>query len=414
MPREILVKPEAGQEVVVNPVGGLKIAKINRSKTRLQARVTVEGVYVEPVEPPPVEPPPVEPPPVEPPPPTGGFPPETTLTYIAHPNQMLPPLRVPVATSLGTKLTRITDNGVRHAYSRIQPWNIDGSLLLMAYGAQILDGNTYAPIKQLGTLPGYAQWSVTDPNVLYGTWDSETKLFALNVQTGAISTAKDFGRRVSLGKGEGAISDTGRIALQTLDAPWLVYVWDTKTGQFSSFPVPINSDNVTMSHDGNHVVVFYDPTGAGTGKGIWAYNADGSNGRQLSEIARHGDPAIDQSGRQVWVQCSPSAFMVDIITGAKTDLLGTNAFVNGHVSGRGRTGWAYFSDYQGSGTAPGTDQVVAVKLDGSQKVQVFAFANRKASGYESQPQATVSRDGKRVLFASDYGTNGYYAFVGEA
>ena len=67
MPKEILVKPEAGQEVVVNPVGGLKIAKINRSKTRLQARVTVEGVYVEP-EPPPVEPPPVEPPPVEPPP----------------------------------------------------------------------------------------------------------------------------------------------------------------------------------------------------------------------------------------------------------------------------------------------------------------------------------------------------------
>jgi len=71
MPKEIIIKPEAGQEVVVNPVGDLKIAKINRSKTRLQARVTVEGVYVDP-EPPPVEPPPVEPPPepppVEPPP----------------------------------------------------------------------------------------------------------------------------------------------------------------------------------------------------------------------------------------------------------------------------------------------------------------------------------------------------------
>ena len=68
MPKEIIVKPEAGQEVVVNPVGGLKIAKINRSASKLQARVTVEGVYVDPVEPPPVEPPPVEPPPVEPPP----------------------------------------------------------------------------------------------------------------------------------------------------------------------------------------------------------------------------------------------------------------------------------------------------------------------------------------------------------
>jgi hypothetical protein len=204
------------------------------------------------------------------------------------------------------------------------------------------------------------------------------------------------------------------VALQSLDAPYVVWMYDTATGQTTSFTVPANPDNVTMSHDGQHVVVFFDPIGLGPGKGIWAWNADGTNARQLSDIARHGDTCIDQNGRQVWVQCSPTMFMVDIISGVKTSLLDSpNAFVNGHVSGRGKPGWATLSDYQGSGTAPGTDQVVDVKLDGSKKVRVFAFANRKGTSYESQPQATALPDGRR-LFASDYGTSGVYAFVTEA
>jgi hypothetical protein len=35
--------------------------------------------------------------------------------------------------STGTKIKRIGDSGQRQAYSKIQPWNADGSLLFFAY-----------------------------------------------------------------------------------------------------------------------------------------------------------------------------------------------------------------------------------------------------------------------------------------
>jgi hypothetical protein len=60
---------------------------------------------------------------------------------------------------------------------------------------------------------------------------------------------------------------------------------------------------------------------------------------------------------------------------------------------------------------PGNDQVVAVRLDGSAAVRVFGFAERRGTSYETQPQAVPSRDGLRVLFASDWGNSGTYAFV---
>jgi len=64
MPKEILVEPDPGQEVVINPKGTNTIKSAKVSTSRAQARVIVSGTYVEP--PPPV----VTPPPTTEPPPT--------------------------------------------------------------------------------------------------------------------------------------------------------------------------------------------------------------------------------------------------------------------------------------------------------------------------------------------------------
>ncbi len=47
MPQEILVEPEAGQVVVVNPKGTTKILRTKISDTKLQAKVFVEGTFQE-------------------------------------------------------------------------------------------------------------------------------------------------------------------------------------------------------------------------------------------------------------------------------------------------------------------------------------------------------------------------------
>jgi hypothetical protein len=77
-----------------------------------------------------------------------------------------------------------------------------------------------------------------------------------------------------------------------------------------------------------------------------------------------------------------------------------------------RNGWAYLSVYGPQGTLPGNDQVLAVNLDGSGTVEVFAHAHHYDSRYESSPFAVPSRDGARVLFGSEWTAGGpIYAYV---
>lgn len=395
MPKEIVVTPDPGQEVVINPKGTTKILRAVVSKTKAQARVYVAGTYVEP---PPPEP---EPEPEPEPPPVGIYPPETTLRYIAHTTPPRPAMLATVSDPNGTKVQRISDR--RHAYARIQPWNATEALLLL--DNQLVDGTTFAPVRSLSTLPGNTQWDPVDPYIVYGTWDGDKRLHRMDVRNDALTTVFTHSTGVSLGEGEGSISDNGRVALQSQDNR--IIAVDARTGQvFGQWSVPVYPNNVSMSRDGNYVVASFSDDGTGPGRGVWVWTAAGASGKQILTSGRHGDPARDISGKQVWVTCSPEAVMVDLATGVKTRVLDDpNAFNNGHVSGRGRAGWAIFSDYDGTRTIAGCDQVAAVKLDGSKTVQVFAFANHRTGGgnYSAQPHAVPNRDGTRVLFASDWG-----------
>jgi hypothetical protein len=52
MPKEILIKPTAGQILTVNPEGDVSIQRVQTAKNRLQTVITMSGVYVEPTPPP--------------------------------------------------------------------------------------------------------------------------------------------------------------------------------------------------------------------------------------------------------------------------------------------------------------------------------------------------------------------------
>src|SRR5690349_1623825 len=106
---------------------------------------------------------------------TGAVPLTDPAAVYSVPSQSRPPLLVPtVDPVLGTTLTRITgDTGAsirglpgtwgadaRHTYSKQQPWNSDGTLLVVenrsggSPSILFLDGNTYAP-KFAGGSPLY-------------------------------------------------------------------------------------------------------------------------------------------------------------------------------------------------------------------------------------------------------------------
>ncbi len=75
-----------------------------------------------------------------------------------------------------------------------------------------------------------------------------------------------------------------------------------------------------------------------------------------------------------------------------------------HVSTRNydRPGWVYVSYYKAAGKRF-NDEIVAVKLDGSQAMQRFAHTHSLVSScYRCEPHAVPSRDGRRVMWASNW------------
>jgi hypothetical protein len=78
-----------------------------------------------------------------------------------------------------------------------------------------------------------------------------------------------------------------------------------------------------------------------------------------------------------------------------------------HVSARNvdRPGWVYVTFRPGSGKRFG-DEIVAVKLDGGRSVERLAHTHSDADQlYRAEPHAVPSRDGKRVVFASNWSSN---------
>jgi hypothetical protein len=75
-----------------------------------------------------------------------------------------------------------------------------------------------------------------------------------------------------------------------------------------------------------------------------------------------------------------------------------------HVSARNfdRPGWVYVTYYPGAGKRFG-DELVAVKLDGSRSVERLVHTHSDADKlYRAEPHGVPSRDGRRVVFASNW------------
>ena len=371
------------------------------------------------------------PPPPPPPPPITGTPPDrAALTYVASPAiPAVPAMLSPVADpTWGTHVTRVSNvNGVTNEYSRSPAWNADQSLILLpgpGSSSELHDGTTYAKVRGLPRLPGYAHWAYTDPNKIFGTYNGDPHFYACDARTDAMSVVHNFSgySEVSLGDGEGNVSDDDKtVALMTKSAAGNgALVYDLASGNIvatvnwgSSRP-----NNVSVSHSGQFVIVSWGPDGSGLTQGLWLYSRLLVPIRQLTMTARHGDHCLDSAGHDLWVQCTNGVEMwrLDDGTHPALNLPKPNAFEYGHLSGRnvGRPGWAYLSTYDWGSTSgrPGRDQLVAIKLDGSGTVEVFGFANHRSTSYSEQPHATPSRDGKRVCFNSEWGAPGtVYAYV---
>lgn len=327
---------------------------------------------------------------------------------------------------LGTRVMRITDSSLgsgrifRHAYAMRQPWNADGSrLLLVRSPIQLLDGRTYEPIGSF-SLPSDAVWSNTDPDVLFGV--IENGFVRVKVSTRTRTTLRTFSEysRIYIGGGEGNVSDDDRrvalIGVRSGGVDVLVYDIErntvVSTRRFDGYSGPHGDiDSAAISPSGRYVLLGVDEP-----LGYDLYDAQDMKflRRLVNNQRSHSDMGYTMEGHEALITSANKRSAINSIRLAdgvlREEAPSSYMAWNQHTSCRNnlRPGWCYISTFSHSASRDAYmyRQIFAIKLDGSGTVQRFApgtFADNPADqAYLREAHAVPSRDGRRVLFASDW------------
>ena len=356
------------------------------------------------------------------------YPPDSTLGTGRPPDIPRPGYLKPIVDPVfGTEVVRITRLApldpkrpiVRHAYSKVQPWNSDQSLLMIGafFPRLILDGETY---EQLGFYDAASEptWSNVDSQRVYGVSGARfgfSDLGATDPEAFTVLHRFRAYRRVSLGFGEGNLSnDDHYAALIGLrrDGDRDLIVYDLSAQQVVAtrrFHAPL--DNATMSQSGDYVITVWGPDGRGRHRGVEVFDRELNFLRQVTRFSEHGDSGYTAAGEEAWVSYSPSKQRTigayPLAGGPPITVIDADPGTwGGHVSCRNlqRPGWCYISDDGASARWwRGYDQVWAQQIAPDGVAQVFAHEHHGFdTAYYRQPHAVPSRDGVRVLWASDW------------
>lgn len=325
----------------------------------------------------------------------------------------------------GTRITRITgDPGsttvaketgqvitwgevTRHHYSRDQAWNADESLIHITRnvggspGSIFLDGETYEVLFARSVPGSDHRWHPTEPDIK--VYVSGNSVGRFNVRTGKATVLRSFSEygQINIGPWEGNLSVDGCvIAFYTNSQEVFAYNL-CKDIQYQAIYVG-SLDWASVSASGQYVVVERTDTDSR----VYDLN--------MSEICRftvnhnHYDLGLDENGDDVAAGVSKrSAYDGRVILHRLQDCTFTQLTWGGYAShssmqSNGRPGWVYSSMHKTSGWPPYRDEIVSIATDGSGRVQRWAHMRNQVTDYLSESQPCPSRDGKRVIFGSNW------------
>jgi hypothetical protein len=375
------------------------------------------------------------------------FPPDERLTRVPHPPLPRPDYLVGTTDpTFGSTITRISDQQalgssskwLRQSYAKLQPWNSDGSRLLLGYTNPgfLLDGRSYAYTGRTLPRAPVGVWSNVDPETFYSVADN--RLLQVSARTGVVRVSHTFDgwTSVTISDGQGSPSDDDTVvALIVRSAGSTAVVsYDLFHNRvLGTLALPAAKAEqlawAAASQSGRHVLLNWQPDGSSQGQGVDTYDSRLRFERHLYDVSEPGDLGYDTTGHEVYVTLDgPSGkrsgdqlLLVSVrLDDAQVETELRLDWVGTQVSCRNldRPGWCYVSD--GAADAPesatgGFDEIYAVRLDGSGTVERFAHAHQsKGVPYDWTAAAVPSRDGTRVVWASDWGTgtsSPAYAYV---
>jgi hypothetical protein len=340
----------------------------------------------------------------------------------------------------------------RHHYSKDEPWSADGAFYCLenrsggSPSPLILDGHTFAPLFAVPSSAGLYDYrwhpARAHAHEMINVSSSGTELSWVNATTGQKTRTWTVPFAASgYGSGEGNASHDGRFIALASSSQMLVIDMDPQP-PFAPYPsrrigpprtiadCGLSScaiDWVSVSASGRYAVVSYDGdfprvfdidpntlalTPHVYPSGTSACGRDPAKGYILG--LGHADFALDPfdgsadvliGQRRSTCPSTGGVVKVRLRDGQYTSLTdpANEAFPH-HISARNldRPGWAYVGYYEESGKRF-SDELIAVKLDGSKAVERYVHLHSAVSGcYRCEEHAVPSPNGSMIAFASNW------------
>jgi hypothetical protein len=361
----------------------------------------------------------------------------------------------------GTTQTRVTQTArLRHEYSRHDPFNRDQSLILLFHvsdGEWRIYRTQSVPYDQPANLVRTTEleeprWDPNDANLLWGV--QEFRILTLNVQTGDSATVKDFAVDATIAPILAANPDLYRITMKdegetsTDKRYWAfilqgsrddyraryIFCWDRLTDRvLGIYTVPASEadiDWVGMSALGTWVLIGGSETNTGDLAGLVMADRELTTFHRLDFTTAHADVGLDSDGNEVIVMQNVRTDYIDLIPlsadtkpilEAEGSYAGTNrtplvrlfyasespiGFQSGvHISCN-MPGYCVVSTHIGPGTPEQNwldRSIVLVRLDrAAPRVYYLAKVYGTTSAYWEETHATITQDGSRVLWATNW------------
>jgi len=307
-------------------------------------------------------------------------------------------------------------------YPTASPFNRDNSRLILQHASYygLYDGSG-AYLRDLpfavnaSTEP---RWSRTDPNTLF--YVSGNSLMKLDVPSGSPSVVHTFSEYGTIsGKGESDISRDGDHFVFAGDDRF-VFVYEISSGAKGQvLDTAGHAFNNLYIASNNSVALGWIASGSGRYNGVELFDRNMNFQRQLTHAIGHMHLTTDTNGAEVIVwtnsddaqpiaNCQNGIVKVRLSDAQQTCLLQLDWSLAVHITAADGNGWAFVETYapsdpfpQSPAWAPYTNEILRVKLDGSQIERLVHHRSRPHDSYVYQPKATVSRDGSKMVFTSN-------------
>jgi hypothetical protein len=313
---------------------------------------------------------------------------------------------------------------IENEYSTMSAFNTDNSKFILVHQSYfgLYDGPTGAymyalPLEIIAS--SEPRWSRKDNVTLY--YHSGNQLKSYNISTGGISVVHTFSEYTAIsGNGEMDISLDGDHFVFVGDNEF-VFVYqistDKKFGVFDAGAV--NFDSVYITPDNNVILSWYTVgTARYTGQELFDINMNFL--RQVGHADGHKDVTSDANGDEVLIwtnsadpqpiaNCQNGIVKIRLADATQTCLLQLGWSLAVHISAPDGNGTVFVDteapsnpESGSSGWVSYTDELLQIKLDGSGATRLAHHRSRPVNSYNWEPKLSTSRDGTRLLFASNY------------